>query len=98
MPPAYLLAACGVTTVEADSNGEGDMGAVDEVRYVPEGVSVPDALGDIVEDRIDRTLPGGWEINDGSFGMATIDVAAGRAEFDHNYRIESSEHDPFTIE
>lgn len=41
---------------------------------------------DEVEDAMFSLLPGGWEINDGSFGEITIDVQTGEIEVTHNER------------
>jgi hypothetical protein len=50
---------------------------------------------DEFEDAVFQLLPGGWEINDGSYGVVTVDVASGKITVDHNERvvdINSSTH------
>jgi hypothetical protein len=41
---------------------------------------------DQLEDAMFSLLPGGWEINDGSFGSIDIDVSTGEIEVTHNER------------
>jgi hypothetical protein len=69
----------------------GDSGAVDEIDYEPDGVSVPEALHDLVSEWIIKTLPGGWEIDVGSEGIAQVDVAARAAHFEHDNRTVTDE-------
>ncbi len=37
-------------------------------------------------------LPGGWEINEGSFGTIIISVETGKVKLEFNQRLESSEY------
>jgi len=45
-----------------------------------------------VEDCAYDFLPGGWEINEGSFGDLKIDTEKAKATLEHNYRIEETEY------
>jgi hypothetical protein len=43
---------------------------------------------DRFEDYLFSILPGGWEINDGSYGEITIDTETKKITVDHNERIQ----------
>jgi len=49
-----------------------------------------DALNDLFYSILETTHPG-WEINEGSNGSFTMNVAEGTIRFQHNQRIESYE-------
>lgn len=61
-------------------------------RFFEDIVNQPDTLinnktlSDF-EDAMYELLPGGWEINDGSYGEITVDVGTGDIEVQHNERI-----------
>lgn len=42
---------------------------------------------DEFSDTLWQLLPGGWEINEGSYGQIEIDVANGKVKHEHNERI-----------
>lgn len=55
---------------------------------------VTEKATDEFEDAVFSLLPGGWEINDGSYGTVSVDVATGAIKVEHNERyteINSSE-------
>lgn len=87
------LRAANISRVTIEYDGNGDSGDITEITYSPP--TTDPALDELVTSYIYDALPGGWEINEGSYGIATIHVAAGWADFDHNDRIESSVHNPF---
>lgn len=104
------LRAAGVTRVTAAYSGSGDEGNVEDVTaYGPPAagrepgdsqprVRLPDATRDLVRDWVYAALEdkqSGWEINDGSSGTATVDVADGTVQFEH-YNLEPVEDD-FTV-
>ena len=45
-----------------------------------------------VEDCAYDFLPGGWEINEGSFGDLKINTEKAKATLEHNYRIQETEY------
>jgi len=94
------LAAAGVAKVECQYYGSSDDGCVEAPTfYDAAGGAMPPpyGLGGLVEDFIYNALPGGWDNNDGSSGIVTLDVAAGLADFDHNYNETISTPAPFSI-
>ena len=92
------LRALGVAVVRVDYCGYGDEGYAEDVQVEPEGVALPDALRQQVEDWACERLPAGWEVGAGSQGSVTIRVDRGRARFDHEDNTERTEDDPFTID
>ena len=79
-----------ITAIEVIFDGCGDSGQVKDIEY--SGESADDAiprkqeLDDAVEEYVYSILPGGWEINDGSFGTIQIDVKARTADCDFSWR------------
>ena len=47
---------------------------------------ITDKMLNNFEDAMFQLIPGGWEINDGSFGEIDVDVATGAIEVTHNER------------
>jgi hypothetical protein len=47
-------------------------------------------------DDLFSLLPGGWEINDGSYGDIVVDVATGKINIEHNERYTEVRTDNFT--
>ena len=45
-----------------------------------------------IEDCAYDFLPGGWEINEGSFGDLKINTETAKATLEHNYRIQETEY------
>jgi hypothetical protein len=97
------LASLGVARAEVEYSGAGDEGCVEDSCYFdaagnPVQLSKDDALD--VEEFVDDSLAhkwGGWGNNEGAYGTATVDVAGGRVRFDHQWRVYSSEPDPFEV-
>ena len=90
------LAAAGIARVEVTYSGSGDEGNIDDAvawRAAPPGGDMAELNAsefrdhdELCRDWVSEALAanrGGWEINDGSEGTATVDVAAGTAKFDH---------------
>ena len=99
MTPAALcgrLAAAGIARVEVTYSGSGDEGNIDDAvawRAAPPGGDMAELNAiefrdhdELCQDWVSEVLAanrGGWEINDGSEGTATVDVAAGTVRFAH---------------
>jgi hypothetical protein len=82
------LSRRGVRTVMALFDGYGDSGQLDELTVAPDNVELNTALKDKLEAFLLGQLPGGWEINEGSFGSFTVEVATGRVVLDGSWRTE----------
>jgi hypothetical protein len=83
------LATDGVIRLTASFDGSGDSGQIETVTVEPEGIEISDALWDKLDDFLLELLPGGWEINEGSFGQFDIDVGQGQVTVDASWRIAS---------
>lgn len=76
-----------VQTVEVEYDGSGDEGFIQTIRYQPEPpAGIPEGLQHQIEDFAHRRLPGGWEINEGSYGTMRIDIHTREADCDHHWR------------
>jgi len=60
----------------------------DENRYVTKECTLVTKIEDCAYD----FLPGGWEINEGSFGDLKINTETAKATLEHNYRIQETEY------
>src|SRR5262249_49720133 len=76
----------GVTQVTAHFDGFSDSGQLEQLVCEPTSVTIPRDLEDALEDFLLEQLPGGWEINDGSSGDFTVDVAEGTVAVDASWR------------
>src|SRR5947208_1047806 len=71
-----VLERLGVATVTVAYDGVGDSGSVEGVAFDPEpAAGVPEGLTHLIEGAAYAFLPGGWEINEGSFGTLEIAVS-----------------------
>jgi hypothetical protein len=77
-----------ITTITATFDGYGDSGRIHNVSTEPEGIRINTQLRHELEDFLLEQLPGGWEINEGSYGDFTVDVSAGEVEADAHWRTE----------
>jgi hypothetical protein len=88
----YLVPALrflGVETVQIEFDGYGDEGDVHDATFGgPRREDVPEALAEMLEAACCYALPGGWEVNAGSYGVWCLDVEAGKARLDMEYRDE----------
>ena len=79
-----------ITAIEVIFDGCGDSGQVEDIEYSAESAdgAIPrnQELDDAVEEYVYSILPGGWEINDGSFGIVHINVKARTADCNFNWR------------
>ena len=60
---------------------------MEELTIEPQSATLGD-LEEELEDFLLNLLPGGWEINEGSHGQFTVDVASGRVEVDAYSRVQ----------
>ena len=64
------------------------------IRNEPDSLITKKRLDEFL-DAMFELLPGGWEINDGSYGEITVEISNGEITVQHNERItdvESSTH------
>jgi hypothetical protein len=95
------LEQLGVTRAVVHYDGYGDTGQIDGLfedihaepapaggipRWVEDGVAVLD----------DHFLPGGWVVDQGSYGQLTLDVQTRQVEIEHNARHDDSQADAIT--
>lgn len=83
-----------ITKVVAHYSGENDEGYINEVTVEPaiEGLELSDETERAVEDAayaiLEAKFPG-WEINEGSIGTITFDIANRKAHLHHGETVES---------
>jgi len=92
---AYVLPVLrflGAEKVEIKYDGYGDEGQVLPPVLTPAPpMGLPEGLSESLVTICEELLPGGWEINAGSQGSFTIDVAAGTHHLDHEWNEEDEE-------
>ena len=78
-----------VASIEAAYSGYGDSGAIDGLQFRDaagqrvDRASVPQDVFEQLENCVYEFLPAGFEIDDGSQGTLTLDVATGRVSIQH---------------
>ena len=95
----------GVSKVKAEYSGYGDSGCIDGITYLdahdqPVNMDMVRAASDPeIENVLYEFLPAGFEINDGSQGTLTVDVAAGTVTIEHgeNYTDTRDSTQEFTL-
>ena len=95
----------GVAKVQAEYSGYGDSGCINHIAYLdaqnqPINMDLVRAASDPdIENVLYEFLPAGFEINDGSQGTLTIDVAAGTVTLEHgeNYTETRDSTQEFTL-
>lgn len=108
------LESHGVARSEIAYDGCGDSGAVEGVMlFDRQGKEVSlqtiaskrrrrgnqePTVTDRLEDLAEQILPGGWEINEGSYGTIILNVMTRRVHVGHAWRVESTEEAPFGFE
>lgn len=87
----------GVATVKVSYSGGSDEGWVDRAElFDSNGEKVENSeLSELVEEFVYDNLPGGWEINEGSYGDVEFDIAGGKAKFNHFEYVE--QNNPFEV-
>jgi hypothetical protein len=78
-----------IAKINITYDGYGDSGCFDARSYSDnQGNNVEaDFLNDAVEEYVCAILPGGWEINEGSYGQVEIDIATFKSKVVHNERV-----------
>ena len=82
-----------VANIEAAYSGYGDSGAIDGLQFRDaagqrvDRASLPKDVIEQLENCVYEFLPAGFEINDGSQGTLTLDVATGRAIIQHQANV-----------
>jgi len=84
-----LLDRPDISKIAITYDGNGDSGCFDNHKYLGDQGNDVDAdfLHDAVEEYVCSILPGGWEINEGSYGQVEIDVATCKSKVVHNERV-----------
>lgn len=84
------LEAAGIEQVVVTYYGEGDEGSIDEITPEPFQVEYGSAIYDMIEnaaiDLLEHEYPG-WEINEGSRGHVTINVAERKMFLHHGTNV-----------
>ncbi|MCG8584116.1 MAG: hypothetical protein MI757_05335 [Pirellulales bacterium] len=93
------LAEQGVDTLRIAYDGYGDSGSVESITAFADKkeMELDDKLHQTLRDAAYDLLPGGWEINEGSYGELVVDVANRQVSREHNWRVESSEYEGDTF-
>ena len=82
-----------VANIEAAYSGYGDSGAIDGLQFRDaagqrvDRASVPQDVIEQLENYVYEFLPSGFEIDDGSQGTLTLDVATGRVSIQHQANV-----------
>ena len=82
-----------VANIEAAYSGYGDSGAIDWLQFRDaagqrvDRASVPQDVIEQLENYVYEFLPSGFEIDDGSQGTLTLDVATGRVSIQHQANV-----------
>ncbi|WP_051278319.1 DUF6878 family protein [Solimonas flava] len=103
------LRELGITDVDADYDGIGDSGQIEQIAYrdrarPDQTIAVDDEIGRGVEALLYALLEfrhGGWENNDGAYGSFRWNLLGGTIEHEHHARyteVETSVHDGFEID
>lgn len=91
------MAGCGLTQLTVCYAGSYESGEVTDVSFEPEDAALPEELHDLLQKWTFAILPDGWDYDVGSCGQVTIDVAASRAEVDHEWYVVSTEEESYEI-
>jgi hypothetical protein len=87
-----MLRFLGVEEVKITFDGYGDDGQVQDPVFTPAPAGgLPEGLGRMIEEICENLLPGGWEVNSGSFGTILILAGAGIYSVNHTWRDEEEE-------
>ena len=82
-----------VANIEAAYSGYGDSGAIDGLQFRDaagqrvDRASLPKDVIEQLENCVYEFLPAGFEIDDGSQGTLTLDVATGRVSIQHQANV-----------
>ena len=87
------LAQHRVANIEAAYSGYGDSGAIDGLQFRDaagqrvDRASLPKDVIEQLENCVYEFLPAGFEVDDGSQGTLTLDVATGRVSIQHQANV-----------
>lgn len=89
-----------VNTVEAHYNGEGDSGDIEELVFKDvDDKELDYEINDEIENELINALfyflPGGWEINEGSYGVVYFDVRNKELKISHEERVMDTNHQEY---
>ena len=55
-------------------------------------------MGDKLDELVCTILPGGWEINEGSFGVVMLNTLTRRIYVAHSWRVETTNEEAFELQ
>lgn len=83
-----LAASTGIKKITYTYSGEGDSGAMEDVTFYPTpSVEIPETLKSELERCAWEFVPSGFEINDGGYGVLTVDIVEHKMYLEHSERI-----------
>jgi hypothetical protein len=87
---------------EITYDGSGDSGDIHEPTLEPSLKGAIHGLGfyldeDAAIECIDRLLPGGWEINEGSSGSVVFDIDTGKIMVCHNENVMTTDYNEWEV-
>lgn len=94
-PELFLI---GVASCFANYDGEGDSGNIGYMGFLDvnqdpiPATQIPEKYRDALTNALYDLLPSGFEINDGSYGEVTIDIAKKEVKIEQNIREISTEY------
>lgn len=103
-PVLNKLLGLGVEKIEVNYSGSCDSGYIDDIIVATADsedseIVLPASDRDLIEELIYTYLPGGWEINYGSEGIATLEFEATSycvsLDFDHYWLRTYDENTPY---
>jgi len=99
-PELFLL---GVYSVQIEYSGSGDSGDIEDIDYRTalgerfDG-TVPDDLTKSLHNSVWRLLPGGFETNEGGYGVVRIVIPKKKITVEHEQNIVDTEHSEYEYE
>jgi hypothetical protein len=93
------LAEHGIEVVRIPYDGYGDSGTMENVDAYAgvKRIKLGDKLRERLLDASYDLLPGGWELNEGSFGELIVNVAKRQVTREHNWRSTDYEENTFEL-
>ena len=89
-----------IARISITYDGYGDSGCFDNQQYLDSQEHDLDgqAMNDAVEDYVCAILPGGWEIDAGSYGEVEIDLTTGKSKVLHTQRVVEEITEEFEVD
>ncbi len=89
-----------IVRISITYDGCGDSGCFDDQQYFDSQGHDLDgqAMNDAVEDYVCAILPGGWEIDAGSYGEVEIDLTTGKSKVLHTQRVVEEITEEFEVD